>query len=90
MTFPAFRPTSARLPDECWAATSSFCPGGHDFLWLVRPPEKDCYYTSVLDCVKRPLALVVPIQAEVDALLFLVLSSEASFKCGQTRLSILS
>ena len=26
----------------------------HGTLQLVRPPEKDCHYTSVLDCVKTP------------------------------------
>ena len=54
MTFPAFRSTPARLPGEWTAATPSFCPGGHSLLRLVRPPERDCYYTSVFGCVKSP------------------------------------
>ena len=54
VTFPAFRSTPARLPDEWTAATPSFCPGGHSLLWLVRPPERDCYYPSVFGCVKSP------------------------------------
>ena len=54
MTFPAFRSTPARLPDEWTAATPSFCPSGHSLLWLVRPPERDCYHTSVFGCVKSP------------------------------------
>jgi hypothetical protein len=35
------------------AATPSFSPSGHNFLWLVRPPEKDCHYSRVPDRVKR-------------------------------------
>ena len=39
-------------PEEWLGATPSFCPSGHNFLWLVRPPEKDCHSAGVIYCVK--------------------------------------